>query len=436
LNRKKVVAIAAASALGLGGLGAVASAAGSSTSGLTYTSITPTRLCDTRQVSSVGCTTGAVTANGSLVVSPLSAESGASAIAVNVIVLSSSAGGNLTVDPTGVPKTSTSNLNFVANQIIPNSVIATTGSDGKIVIYNNSGASVNIVVDLNGYFGGSTPSPAPTTASPSPSATTSSPAPTPTATSTAFGSTGNTAPTAPAGWHNLLFSDFTVNAATGSWGTSDPHKVVYTDSTGAQWTDYPDGWPSTNSGSKEGYQPSTVLSVHDGGLDFYLHNDSNGNPVGANPAPVLNNSTAGALYTQYGRFTERMRISGTNMKDFHAAHLLWPQNDSDWQSAESDFPEFGLGGGTVCAFAHYGGSGSQDSYCEPTSFDPTQWHTYTQEWGPGYRSYFIDGVLIGKSTNANYSGPERWQLQTEPSGSNDGDSGHLYVDWASVDVPN
>ena len=84
---------------------------------------------------------------------------------------------------------------------------------------------------------------------------------------------------------------------------------------------------------------------------------------------------------------------------------------------------------TVDAFAHYGCSGSQDQYSR--AIDYTQWHTYTQEWSPGMRTYYLDGTLIGTSTHSVYDQPERWQLQTETNG--DGThSGHLTVDWVTV----
>ena len=103
--------------------------------------------------------------------------------------------------------------------------------------------------------------------------------------------------------------------------------------------------------------------------------------------------------------------------------MLWPQSDGDYQSAESDFPEGHLSDTSFSAFAHYGGSGAQDAFDTPT-IDTTQWHVYTQEWGPGFRNYYVDGKLVGTSTNQVTSLPERWQLQVEPSGVDDGGAGH------------
>jgi hypothetical protein len=248
---------------------------------------------------------------------------------------------------------------------------------------------------------------------------------------------GPPAATASLGGHNYALEGmdtFTKNAPLGSFAQSSSNQVVYTGDHGMSWTGYPDGTSSTNSGSAEGYQPSTVMSVHDGVLDFHLHNDAQGNPVGASPAPL----PGGNLYQTYGAwsFCERVAPADAHrLADFHQAPLLWPVNDSDWQSAESDFPESDLNASDFAGFAHYGGSGSQNAFDVQSampSFDPTQWHVYTQTWGPGYRSYFVDGRLVGTSTSAVWSQPERWQLQIEPSGTNDSDSGDVYIKWVWI----
>jgi hypothetical protein len=228
---------------------------------------------------------------------------------------------------------------------------------------------------------------------------------------------------------------FTKAAPVGSFASKSPDQIVYRGDHGMAWTEYPDGWPSTYSaGNAEGYQPSTVLSVHNGVLDFYLHSNSRGNPVGADPSPL----PGGRRYQTYGAwsFCEKVAPADSHgLDDFHQAPLLWPLESNKWQSAESDYPEADLSALDFSSFSHWGRSGAQDVFdvqsVEP-NFDPTQWHVYTQAWGPGFRSYYIDGELVGTSTSQVWSGPERWQLQIEPWGVTDGDSGHVYVKWVWI----
>ena len=230
---------------------------------------------------------------------------------------------------------------------------------------------------------------------------------------------------------------FTKPAPLGSFAQSSNNQIVYVGDHGMSWTGYGDGWTSTYTGGKEGYQPSTVLSVHDGMLDFHLHNDTNGNPVGANPSPL----PGGNRHQTYGvgSFCEKMAPADSHsLDDFYQAPLLWPANDSDSPSSESDFPEGNLAGPDFKGFSHYGGSGAQDYFsirAVMPAFAATQWHVYTQEWGPGFRSYYVDGQLVGTSTNQVWSGPERWQLQVEPSGTNDGDSGDVLIGWVWIGTP-
>jgi hypothetical protein len=125
--------------------------------------------------------------------------------------------------------------------------------------------------------------------------------------------------------------------------------------------------------------------------------------------------------------------------------MLWPQNDGAFACAESDFPEtYGDGGGSmtadqIWAFAHYGCQAPHTQEQWNGSIDLSQWHVFTQEWGPGFRSYYVDGQLVYTATEQVYSQPERWQLQVEPSPSAanhvDGDSGHAYVAWVWIGTP-
>ena len=228
------------------------------------------------------------------------------------------------------------------------------------------------------------------------------------------------------GYTPVCVDDFTTPATLGSWGTQDPSAIVYRGDHGCNWTEYPDGWASTNTRGGPGYEPSQVLSVHDGVLDFHLH-PINGHAEGANPSPMLGSSQ----YVSSGYFSFRAKFA--SVAGYHSAILLWPLNDNDWESAESDFPEFDLTDTSVSAYSHYGGSGAQDAF--NAALDPTQWHTYTQVWSPGKRQYFVDGNLIGTSTNKVYAKTERWQLQIEPSSTAAGGTGDVLIDWVSAGVP-
>ena len=124
-----------------------------------FESLVPARLADTRpgftSVDGVLAGGGAVGAGGTLRVPVLGRggvpSSGVGAVAVNVTVTGSTAGGYLTVFPTGTNRPLASNLNFAAGDTIPNMAIAKLGADGSISIYNLTG-SVHVIVDVLGWF--------------------------------------------------------------------------------------------------------------------------------------------------------------------------------------------------------------------------------------------------------------------------------------------
>jgi hypothetical protein len=176
-----------------------------------------------------------------------------------------------------------------------------------------------------------------------------------------------------------------------------------------------------------------VLSAHDGVLDFCLHT-VNGLPSGANPSPLV---TGSSQYQTYGRYSARIKSDA--IPNYHAAILLWPVNDNKGGCAESDFPESDLAGDRVTAFAHNSKNCSdysvQDEFDSTTRINDGAWHIYTQEWGPGFRKYYIDGRLLGTSTTRVWSNNERWQLQIEPDCpgiTTCNNSGHLLVDWVAT----
>jgi hypothetical protein len=76
----------------------------------------------------------------------------ATAIAVNVTVVTPATSGFVTVYPCGVPRPLASNLNFVAGDVVPNGVIASIGSNGAVCFY--SSGETDLVVDIAGWFEG------------------------------------------------------------------------------------------------------------------------------------------------------------------------------------------------------------------------------------------------------------------------------------------
>jgi hypothetical protein len=259
----------------------------------------------------------------------------------------------------------------------------------------------------------------------------------------------------------LKRDDFNSDQASGSaWNSGSS---AYTGDQGTTWGEYTDGSKSTFGTGQ--YWPSQVQSVHDGVLDWYLHEHSSGVPASANPAPYL---SSGNQYETYGAFSICEKITPANdghwLDNYKQAILLWPTSDGSYQYAESDFPEGNMADavnnatgmkGFMCYYAHYGGSGSQASDCTDSIQDPINlnaWHVYTQAWGPGWRAYYFDGNLISTTTTSVYGSAgsnctnggtggvpgncgQRWQLQVEEAqnvSSSDGGAGHVYVDWAAV----
>lgn len=78
-------------------------------------------------------------------------SSGVAAAVVNTTATQPSIGGYLTVFPSGATRPNASNLNFGANQTVPNLVVAKVGADGKVSIYNSSG-STHVILDVVGWY--------------------------------------------------------------------------------------------------------------------------------------------------------------------------------------------------------------------------------------------------------------------------------------------
>ncbi len=71
---------------------------------------------------------------------------------LNVTAIPGKTGGYLTVYPTGTSRPLASNVNFSSGGIVANQTVAQIGSSGMVSVYNSSSSSVELVVDLEGYF--------------------------------------------------------------------------------------------------------------------------------------------------------------------------------------------------------------------------------------------------------------------------------------------
>ncbi len=73
------------------------------------------------------------------------------AVALNVTSTGSTTGGYLTVYPAGAARPLASNLNFTAQQTVPNAVITGVDGAGNAVVYNPQG-STDVILDVVGWY--------------------------------------------------------------------------------------------------------------------------------------------------------------------------------------------------------------------------------------------------------------------------------------------
>ncbi|HEX6356628.1 hypothetical protein [Actinophytocola sp.] len=114
--------------------------------GSTFTSLSPVRVLDTRN-------TGGPVGAGRTVTVDLAARVPASttSVVLNVTGVTPTANTVVTVFPSGGTRPLASSLNLTPGDIRPNQVTVTLSADRKVDLYNNSG-SVDLVVDLAGYY--------------------------------------------------------------------------------------------------------------------------------------------------------------------------------------------------------------------------------------------------------------------------------------------
>jgi hypothetical protein len=131
-----------------------------STPGSVFVPVNPVRIMDTRSTSEIGPVTGPVAAS-SITTLPIDGittngvdlpSSGVTAVAVALTVTSQTAPGVLIAFPAGTPVPDTSTVNFTATGVVTNNAIVPVGPSGAIAIDNGSVGSVQLIVDITGYF--------------------------------------------------------------------------------------------------------------------------------------------------------------------------------------------------------------------------------------------------------------------------------------------
>jgi len=123
--------------------------------GTAYTALQPFRICDTRTGTGTECSSDGVLGQGGTMTFQVSGidsvPSGAQSVVLNVTAISGTAGTFLTVFPAGNAVPTASNLNVSAQTNQANLVVVPLGSGGQVSIYNSLG-SINVAVDVQGYF--------------------------------------------------------------------------------------------------------------------------------------------------------------------------------------------------------------------------------------------------------------------------------------------
>lgn len=113
-----------------------------------YHSVTPARILDTRSTTAVGTAASIsvqVTGRGGV------PATGVLAVVMNVTAAAPTAGGYLSVWPTGEAQPEVSSLNFVPGQTVPNLVTVKVGATGAVSIFNAAGQT-HVLADVVGYY--------------------------------------------------------------------------------------------------------------------------------------------------------------------------------------------------------------------------------------------------------------------------------------------
>lgn len=122
--------------------------------GAGFVALSPFRLCDTR-VSGTSCPQGSVGPNEEIAIGVAGLggvpTSGATAVAVNLLVVSSTVSGNLKLWPDLTAKPAATALLYDAGDRLANMVNVKLGTNGKLRLSNAAGEA-HVVLELAGYY--------------------------------------------------------------------------------------------------------------------------------------------------------------------------------------------------------------------------------------------------------------------------------------------
>ena len=127
----------------------------SSQGGLDFHTLTPCRIADTRNA--VGPLGGPALVSGSTRIFAVNEICGvpstARAVAINVTVVNSTAGGYLTLYPAGTALPLASTINFRSGIVRANNAILSVGASGQVSVFcGMASGSTDFVLDVTGFF--------------------------------------------------------------------------------------------------------------------------------------------------------------------------------------------------------------------------------------------------------------------------------------------
>ena len=127
-----------------------------------YVAVSPARILDTRNGIGTGGKVAKIPAKGSVTLNIAGADDGAlpasgiSAVSLNLTAVDATSNGVITAYPSDQSLPVVSNLNYSPGHTIANMAIVPVDGTGQVTFYNNSSAPVDLLVDADGYYSGST----------------------------------------------------------------------------------------------------------------------------------------------------------------------------------------------------------------------------------------------------------------------------------------